>query len=151
MAYIENTQASQRGSSRRLILRRPRSFAVCEGTVRRGSKQLPLVLRHGPKKAFCFLFEPLRLSKGFSCGKMFNFVNFFRKLLNFFLLRMIRAINSVLNNNTMPVSDFSTLRGFWKTFFKFNLSIYRNILNQEFLAEIWRELWVEKVSELVSF
>ena len=34
MAYIENAQASQRGSSRSLILRRPRSFAVSEGTAK---------------------------------------------------------------------------------------------------------------------
>lgn len=95
------------------------SSEVVRGLRRDGSARFQAATsstRHGPKKALCFLFEPLRLSKGFSCGKMFNFVNFFRKLLNLFLLRMIRAINSVLNNNTMPVSDFSTLRGFWKTF-----------------------------------
>lgn len=56
--------------------------------------------RDGPKGALCLLFVPLRLSTVFSCGKMFNFVNLVHKLLNFFSLRMIRAINSPLNNKT---------------------------------------------------
>lgn len=64
-------------------------------------KQLHLAsTRDGPKGALCLLFVPLRLSTVFSCRKMFNFVNLVHKLLNFFSLRMIRAINSALNNKT---------------------------------------------------
>ena len=56
--------------------------------------------RDGPKRALYLLFVLLRLSKGFSCGKMFNFVNLFHKLLNCFSLRMVCAINSALNDKT---------------------------------------------------
>ena len=63
-------------------------------------KQLHLVLETVQRERSASSVVPLRLSTVFSCGKMFNFVNLVHKLLNFFSLRMIRAINSPLNNKT---------------------------------------------------